>query len=220
MSKSIEFRKDGLVFQFQMETSNTKTGNLVQNYILPESWLTTNESISRLSDKDICFDCPHSQSENKTCYVRKGNSFMGLMSKVRSLRKKFIPEYSQEIEDRLIEAIAGRGIRFGAYGEPVLLGEELISKIAKSSKFWTGYTHQWHKFNWAKDYFMASVESNLIARAAEAMGFRTFFVGDTALENYVTCPASKEAGKKAECADCKMCMGTQSKAKNIKILKH
>lgn len=217
------FRKDGIVVNFQFDTNNSKTGNLVQNYIIPQTWLGTTAKISTLSDTDVCFDCDHSKAKNKTCYVRKGFSEMGLASKVRSLRKiglENIPELSPELEADLLEAIDGRGVRFGSYGEPILLGEELVSKISNRAKFWTGYTHQWHKNNWAKNYFMASVETELVARASQKLGFRTFFVGSTDSTDFVTCPASKEAGNKTTCDNCKLCMGTQSKAKSVKILPH
>jgi hypothetical protein len=221
--KNFNFKKGNVIVNFQFKTGNTKTGALIQNYIIPASWLETDAKINTLSDKAVCFDCPHSQDLNASCYVRKGQSAMGLASKVRSLRKKGldnIPELSPELEADLLEAISGKGIRFGSYGEPILLGEALISKIAGKAKFWTGYTHQWHKNNWAKDYFMASVETNLVDKAAKNMGWRTFFVGDSIGSENVTCPASKEAGNKATCEQCKLCMGTQSKAKSVKILKH
>jgi hypothetical protein len=96
----------------------------------------------------------------------------------------------------------------------------MVNKISKRAEFWTGYTHQWHKNAWAKDYFMASVETTLVDKAAKNMGWRTFFVGDSIGSENVTCPASKEAGNKATCDTCKLCMGTQSKAKSVKILKH
>lgn len=221
--ENFTFKKDNLIVNFQFSTSNTKTGALIQNYIIPASWLETDAKISTLSDVEVCFDCDHSKGKNKTCYVRKGFSEMGLASKVRSLRKlglDNIPELSPESEADLLNAIEGRGVRFGSYGEPILLGEGLIGKISKRAKFWTGYTHQWHKNNWAKNYFMASVESELISKAAQKSGFRTFFVGETTDKNYVTCPASKEAGQKTTCDNCKLCMGTQSKAKSVTIMPH
>ena len=221
--KNFTFKKDNLIVNFQFKTSNTKTGALIQNYIIPVSWLESEAKISTLSDKAVCFDCPHSQEINASCYVRKGQSAMGLASKVRSLRNiglENIPELSPESEADLLNAIEGRGVRFGSYGEPILLGEALIGKISKRAKFWTGYTHQWHKNSWAKDYFMASVESELISKVAQKSGFRTFFVGKTESKEYVTCPASKEAGNKTTCDNCKLCMGTQSKAKSVTILPH
>jgi hypothetical protein len=221
--KNFNFKSGNVIVNFQFKTGNTKTGALIQNYIIPASWLESEAKISTLSDKAVCFDCPHSRDQNKSCYVRKGQSEMGLASKVRSLRKlglENIPELSPESEADLLEAISGRGVRFGSYGEPVLLGEALINKISKKAKFWTGYTHQWHKNNWAKDYFMASVESETISKAAQKSGFRTFFVGETQSKEYVTCPASKEAGNKTTCDNCKLCMGTSSKAKSVTILPH
>jgi hypothetical protein len=220
---NIYFKKDGIVVNFQFETSNSKTGDLIQNNFIPFDWINSDAKISTLSDKAVCFDCKHSKEEDATCYVRKGNSEMGLASKVRSLRKiglDNIPELSPELENDLLDAIQGRGVRFGSYGEPVLLGHDLVNKISKRAKFWTGYTHQWHKNAWAKDYFMASVETTLVDKAAKNMGWRTFFVGDSVGSENVTCPASKEAGNKATCDTCKLCMGTQSKAKSVKILKH
>ena len=220
---NIYFKKDGIVVNFQFETSNSKTGDLIQNNFIPFEWINSDAKISTLSDTKVCFDCDHGKSKKATCYVRKGQSEMGLASKVRSLRKlglDNIPELSPELEADLLEAIEGRGVRFGSYGEPILLGHELVNKISKRAKFWTGYTHQWHKNPWAKDYFMASVETTLLDKAAKNMGWRTFFVGDSVGSENVTCPASKEAGNKATCETCKLCMGTQSKAKSVKILKH
>lgn len=220
---NIYFKKDGIVVNFQFETSNSKTGDLIQNNFIPFDWINSDAKISTLSDTKVCFDCDHGKSKKATCYVRKGQSEMGLSSKVRSLRKiglDNIPELSPELEADLLEAIEGRGVRFGSYGEPILLGHELVDKISKRAKFWTGYTHQWHKNAWAKDYFMASVETTLVDKAAKNMGWRTFFVGDSVGSENVTCPASKEAGNKATCETCKLCMGTQSKAKSVKILKH
>ena len=221
--KAINFRKNGLVFNFQFDTSNSKTGSMVQNYILPESWILSSENIENLSDKEICFDCTHGQSKEKTCYVRSKMSNLGLISKVRSFRKlglENIPEFSEKIEAKLLGKINGKAVRFGAYGEPILLGEDLVQKITKKAKFWTGYTHQWHKNNWAKNYFMASVETERLAEASHKLGFRSFFVGQTENKNFVTCPASKEAGRKTTCENCKLCMGTQSKAKSVTILPH
>lgn len=220
---NITYQKDGLIFNFQFSTKNSKTGGLVQNFIFPIDWITSDKHLSQLSDSKICFDCEHSQSKKGTCYVRKGQSNMGLWSKIRSLRNQgidSIPYFSEQIENFLIEKLNGKGLRFGAYGEPILLGEDLVNKLTQSAKYWTGYTHQWHKNNWAKNYFMASVETERLAEASHKLGFRSFFVGETNSKNFVTCPASKEAGKKTTCENCKLCMGTQSKAKSVTILKH
>jgi len=71
---------------------------------------------------------------------------------------------------------------------------------------------------------MASCDSEANAIHAKLLGFRTFWVrSETSelLKGEVVCPASKEAGQKVQCADCKACGGLGSKAKcNIAIIVH
>ena len=220
---NIFFKKGDVIVNFQFKTSNSKTGDLIQNYFIPEAWITSDKKLKDLDDRSVCFDCDHGKSKNKTCYVPKGQSGMGLASKINGLRKRGldnIPELSPELEADLLDAIEGRGVRFGSYGEPILLGEDLVQKISERADFWTGYTHQWHKNPWAKKYFMASVETTLVDKAAQSMGWRTFYAGEPTEGNHVTCPASKEAGNKTTCDNCKLCMGTTSKAKSVKIKIH
>lgn len=221
---NIYFRIDNLLINFQLTTTNRKTGDMVQNFILPISWFETNESISKLSDKEICGDCIHSQSKNKSCYVRKGFSNVGLISKVKSIRKMGIdkiPYLNDDVLDLLKVVLKNNPIRFGAYGEAVLMGENLIKEITKVASYWTGYTHQFHKNLWSKDYFMASVETEFANKVATDLGFRTFFVSNELIyNNMVNCPASKEQNKKSTCENCKLCMGTQSKGKSVIIKKH
>jgi hypothetical protein len=48
-------------------SSNSKTGGMVQNYILPEQWMTD----KRMGDDtSVCGDCPHSFRAGDTCYLR------------------------------------------------------------------------------------------------------------------------------------------------------
>jgi hypothetical protein len=222
--ENIFYKKDGVIVNFQFKTTNTKTGDLVQNYFIPEAWIQTDKSIDELDDKAVCFDCKHGQGDEATCYVRDKFKSRGLKAKIRGLRDRgldSIPELDQSIEDTLLEQIElwGKGVRFGSYGEPILLGEDLVEKISKRTKFWTGYTHQWHKNPWAKKYFMASVDYGIVDKSARAMGWRTFFVNGSD-GDHVTCPASKEAGYKTTCDKCKLCMGTTSRAKSVKINIH
>jgi hypothetical protein len=222
--ENLYYKKDGVVFNFQFQTTNQKTGDLIQNFMIPEAWIETTGKVRELDDNAICGDCDHGHTRGKgDCYVTKANSLRGLQSKLSSLRRMGldnIPYLSDELEADLLDAIEGRGVRFGSYGEPVLLGEELVKKISDRAKFWTGYTHQWHKNPWAKKYFMASVETTLVDKAAQSMGWRTFYAGEPTEGNHVTCPASKEAGYKTTCDQCKLCMGTTSKAKSVKIKIH
>ena len=63
---------------------------------------------------------------------------------------------------------------------------------------------------------MASADTEQEAREAQTMGWRTFRVKEASapkLAREVTCPASKEAGVKTSCEDCRACGGTSSKAR-------
>jgi hypothetical protein len=222
---NIWFRKGNVLINFQKGSKNSKTGLAIQNYLIPKSWGDAGEI---LDDKDVCFDCPHSQSKNATCYVRKGTASWGLKSKAKALKSfvKLIPEFSQATEDAILKMCEGQYVRFGAYGEPILLGEDLVKKITKVAKTWTGYTHQWHQdqYQWAKKYFMASVDSLPEKSLARSKGWRPFFVSDD--PNYkmdktdsVLCPASAQAGKKLQCNACSLCKGTSAKNKAGKLAK-
>jgi hypothetical protein len=212
-----------VIVNFQFKTTNRKTGAMVQNYFIPTEWIESNEPIENLSDKAICFNCDHNRENKNDCYVPKGLGLLGLIGKVKSLRRmgsEKIPYLTAEIETKLLKKLDNKPLRFGSYGEPVLLGEDLVQKISEKVDFWTGYTHEWHKNPWAKKYFMASVENDLIDKAAKNMGWRTFYAGDPVASENVTCPASKEAGRKSTCENCRLCMGTTSKAKSVKIKIH
>jgi hypothetical protein len=219
------------VVQMQYGSTNSKTGNSIQVWILPMKWIEEGVS-AMIDDEASCMDCPHSKRANKSCYVRKGYAEYGLMSKVKSLHNHY---NNSNIELRDISELASlekskcanKFIRFGAYGEPILLGEQNIKELTEVASNFTGYTHQWHipKYSWSNKYFMASVETEALMNKAISKGFRTFRVkttksNDTQMHNEIVCPASKEGGRKVTCNVCALCKGASSKAKNIVINKH
>ena len=217
------------VVQMQYGSDNSKTGDSIQVWILPMSWIE--KGVDAMNDDEAsCMDCPHSKRMNRSCYVRKGFAEFGLKAKVRSLHKHYT---NKKLEILDIDELAGREkhkckdkfIRFGAYGEPVLLGEKNVEQLTTEASNFTGYTHQWHtgKYDWSKKYFMASVETELLMEKANQLGFRTFRVrkkADPTVSRETICPASKEAGRKVTCNVCALCKGASSKAKNIVIIKH
>ena len=214
--------------QFQYGSNNSKTGNGVHIFIIPMRWVLEGKSAMN-DDSASCMDCIHGKSANRTCYVRKGMSEMGLKSKVASLHKHYMNGTLeiQPIESATEELpkIRGNYVRFGAYGEPVVLGESLTKAICQESAIWTGYTHQWRQpsYQWAKDYFMASADNERLGEIAQGMGWRTFRVrlaNESAIPMEVICPASKEGGRKVTCNTCGLCKGATIKAKSIVIIKH
>jgi len=217
-----------VVVQFQYGSTNTKVGDSVQIWIMPLKWITAGKQAMK-DDSASCMNCPHSKKFNGTCYVRKGNSNQGLNSKVASLHNAFLKGELEMLPMSAavaeIDNCTGKFIRFGAYGEPVLMGEEIVSQLAKVASKWAGYTHQWYvpKYNWAKKYFMASVETEGLKARAEQHGFRTFRVRNphsVINDNEVICPASKEAGNKVTCSTCGLCRGNSLNAKSVTIIIH
>lgn len=221
---------DEVAVNFQIGSNNSKVGNSTQVWFIPKDMIEAGKFDTAL-DCAVCFDCPHSQGNG--CYVAKGNSARGLGSKIRSMNKG----YKFHGKDDIINAIDGF-VRFGAYGEPILLPLDMVKDITDASTNWTGYTHQWALYPEYKDYFMASVDNLTEAMLAESLGWRWFLVlekdanlpegfeldglklkyeGQTVAIN---CPASKESGNKAQCNTCGLCKGASSKAKNIWIYKH
>jgi len=217
------------VVNVQHGSKNSKTGDGVQIFILPMSWVTNGKD-EMSDDTASCLDCIHSKGKNGSCYVRKGFAEYGLMSKVHSLHKQYLNGdlILRPIDDLVSmegDRIRGKFVRFGAYGEPVLLGPTVTKQIADIALNFTGYTHQWHipQYEWSKEYFMASVETDALMLKANSKGFRTFRVRtktNHVNDNEVICPASKEAGRKVTCDRCLLCKGASSKAKNIVIIKH
>ncbi len=203
--------------KYTFTSTNSKTGNMIQQWITPESWERDNraDKVDVKDSSEVCKDCPLMS----TCYVKKGRALMGLKSSAKS------KNYSVGCEKDNIEKFTDKFVRFGAFGEPVLAGQSATEQVVQVASSWTGYTHQWEnpKYGWSSKYFMASVEDVEGKRKANALGFRTFRVGSSLEEmtdDEVLCPASKEAGRKVTCKDCKLCRGGSNKAKNIFIIKH
>lgn len=237
---NIFWKKDGVLFNIQSGSSNSKTGDMVQIGMFPLSWAIAKTVLKGASDKKVCFECPHSQSKNATCYVRKGyDTSRGMQSKISKVDISLVPNYNSHTERIAIALCKGRPVRFGTYGEPILLGEELVSKISKVATTWTGYTHRWKlpSMQWAKKYFMASVENVTEMKAAVLSGWRVFYVNMDKKVSFVgtkytpevpktdrlvVCPASVEGGRINTCVSCRMCAGTSGTkvVQSIVIDKH
>lgn len=178
-------------------------------------------------DKNNCLDCPYSKNSGSgKCYTHKFNQYMGFLSSLRSIIKKNIEikTLNKTTFDDIVNLCKDTFVRFGAYGEPVLMPFELVQSMANNAKNYTGYTHQYrrkfaHKFS---AYFMASTHGMNEINLAEKIGFRAF---NSQLNNNninaVICPASKESNYKSNCFTCSLCSGKLGKGKkNIKILIH
>jgi len=201
-----------------LESDNEKTGNMIQIWSLVrvESPL---RAVKSGRARAVCFDCP---ALGEYCYVDLSRAPLGIW-KAYHHRK-----YPRLNPDQYAQVFHGRRVRFGAYGESVLLPFDMMRAIAEASDGWTGYTHQWRRpeFQPYRAYVMASCDTAQDTLDAAAMGWRRFRVrseSDPLLTGEITCPASKEAGHRTHCVDCLLCDGMQGESdarKSIAIIVH
>jgi len=177
-------------------SSNRKTGPMLQTHILRAD-VDPVAAVKDNLDTAICGDCPHRGVgfKGRSCYV---NVAHGPLMAWRH-------QESASVTDPTTFG-TGKYIRLGAYGDPAVAPVEFWEELLSGALGWTGYTHQWHQCDQRlRFYCMASVESSEGARAAQAMGWRTYFANDgTKLDDHIECPSYKGVA----CIDCGACSGT------------
>jgi hypothetical protein len=191
-----------------METSNRKTGNMVQVWFLLEDVHPVDVVRSGLDASTICRECPFASGGG--CYVNVDQAPAAVW---KAWKRGSYPEI---IPAHYALAFSNRKIRFGAYGNPTLLPLAMVGAISKVSAGWTGYFHDWRSNPLAHGYsafFMASTETESSLRLASALGFRTFHVSPVKPAASIEC-LSETRGM--ECSQCKLCAGL-SKARQPSI---
>jgi hypothetical protein len=206
-------------------SANTKTGGMVQVYILHRN-LHPLEASKTGADVAICGNCPHRGTiidgalKNRRCYVQIGKAPASIWKAYQRGR------YRRVQETEIAAIFAGRKVRLGAYGDCAFMPISLVKSICSAARKWTGYTHQWVTRPDLMPYVMASCDTQTQYAAAQIAGWRTFRVakfGDTIREQAeISCPASAEAGKRTTCASCLLCNGStvNDRRKSIVIQDH
>lgn len=203
---------------FKDASKNKKTGSMIQVYILLKD-KAPYEALKTKEDEAICGNCP---LRNGACYVQ---IMHGPQSVWRAYKAGKYPKITSS--SKIFKDLA---VRFGTYGDPAAVPFKVWNNVIKQKpSFWTGYTHQWRTSDKRyKTIFMASVDNPEEAREAIENGWRCFLTrmpdGTESLEEgFISCPASKEAGKKTQCIDCGLCdgkRGSTDNRKNISIMAH
>lgn len=212
------------------KSSNRKTGNMVQTYILRDDMDPLSASKTG-ADVAICGNCPHrgTATDDPKAKLAKGRScYVNLAQGVLVVWKHYAKGgYPTAQGHKAIAALgAGRMVRIGTYGDGAAVPSYIWDSLCSDAEGWTAYTHQSSWAGAAADplRFMVSVESKAQAQAAWAGGARTFRVvaslGDVDRLKEAVCPASEEMGKRATCDTCKLCAGASVKAKSIAIVAH
>lgn len=171
-----------------------------------------------------CLDCPFNTFG--ACYTHKFNQYVGFISMLKSIAKKYptwddLLSYDTSFTLIASEMSKGTFVRFGTYGEPSLHPIEMIESMVQTADNWTGYTHQWKRSDVLGKYFMASTHTLDESNIAKEQGYRSYIATPTPIGEVINCPASKEAGYQSSCSKCGLCSGTEGKGtKSIYILNH
>jgi len=199
---------------------NTKTGHVVQTYILRAD-LNPLEASKTGQDYSICGDCPmrgevttdpnRKIAKGRKCYVNLGQ---GVLIVYKSFMRGVYESGSARDMGR------GRVVRVGTYGDPAAAPNWVWDELLSECETWMAYTHQ---SGWRPDVAMQSADSYAQAKEHWNAGRRTFRVVTSLKEidkaKEAICPASKEMGRKVQCEACRLCRGSV-KAKSIAIVQH
>lgn len=219
-----------------LQSGNSKTGNMVQTYIIRSDMAPTDASKTG-ADVSICGACPHrgtptddpskKQAAGRTCYVLLGQ---GPTTVYRAFARGYYPDACSKTGRRAIGR--GRMVRLGTYGDPAAVPSHVWRELIADAIGHTAYSHQAGTAgaDFAPDLFMQSADSLQQARDAWAAGNRTFrvipvrdwteFRRGALDKNETLCPASSEGGFRTTCDRCGLCAGASKQAKSIAIVAH
>lgn len=219
-----------------IKSGNSKTGNMVQTYILREDMEPLLASKTG-ADFSICGTCAlrgepttdpkRKQAKKRKCYVVLGQ---GPTVVFRAFARGYYPEACNREQRRAIGR--GRMVRLGTYGDPAAIPSHVWRELIEDAIGHTAYSHQAATpgADFAPDLYMQSADSLQQARDAWDAGHRTFRVIPVrdwqeyrrgALDkNETLCPASSEGGFKSTCDRCGLCSGASKVAKSIAIVAH
>lgn len=182
-------------------SSNEKTGNMAQIYILhPDQ---TPLDISKAGQDDrVCGACPLRHSLGGACYVVL---FMG----PRKVYKGWVDAKKRiDSDQEFLELLKDKKVRFGAYGDPAHIPAYLVSEIIAGAAGHTAYTHEFRNKAVAavwKGRAMASCDTASQLRLAESQGWAGFVATTEELHGVPMC-ANENSG--IQCIDCMQCDGS------------
>lgn len=223
VTKGIIWESDQIVCIALGQSKNSKTGNMVQTYILVKDTDPITANRTGL-DSIICGNCPHKgipnpnkpsgNADKRSCYVNLGQGVMQVWKAYKA------GKYPRLTESEVISLGTDRMVRIGTYGDGAFVPASVWHTLTSKAQGKTAYTHQ----GLSQDsLYMQSADSLGQAQAAWAQGKRTFrvipLVNALDTKNEILCPASAEAGKRATCNTCGLCDGNKQ-AKSIAIVAH
>lgn len=193
-------------------STNDKTGNVIQVYFLPVDEHPMDAIRSGL-DSAVCGDCilrplNSPNGDNDSCYVRKFHGPSVVYRTFKAGRYPLVKDLPPPQRRKVLSIFESKMIRLGAYGDPAsdTFTSEFLASLAPQI---TAYSHQWRDNPQLKPFTMASVDSPEDYKQAKDSGWRTYRYTneDSAFDNEIICPHKTHG---TQCADCGLCSGTSS----------
>lgn len=207
---------------------NTKTGPMLQTYILVDNGKTPTENNRTGADYSICGGCEYKgtpnlektsgEADERLCYVKL---FQGPRSAFASYLNGGYENLAGHLKTSALGA--GRMVRLGTYGDPAAVPSHIWESLLWQADGHTAYTHQSgiESADVRRDMMMISAGNETEARAAWNDGGRTFRI----VKDYsqlvdgmeIPCPADT---KGLTCLSCGLCKGAANGGKSIAIAVH
>lgn len=205
-------------------SSNRKTGDMLQTYVLRED-IDPRDASKTGEDHSICGNCRHrgiatddpnvKMAKQRSCYVNIGQ---GPLIVYNTYKRGAYPCATTPAQRRIVGT--RRMVRIGTYGDGAAVPQQVWDDLLANASGHTAYTHNGGN----PERYMISADDLHTAQTAWASKYRTFrvvrSVGEVVRKHEAICPASAEAGYKTTCDKCLLCGGTSTKAKSIAIVAH
>jgi hypothetical protein len=193
-------------------SKNGKTGRMLQTWIMRAD-VDPGYAVQNGLDGTVCGDCPQRRSTGGACYVVVEQAPLGVWRAWKAGR------YQDWTASFPHNALAGRAIRIGSYGDPAAVPVNVWRRVREQKLTgWTGYTHQWRSAPEYRAFLMASCDSEGEMQEAQRMGWRTFRVHgehEAPTSEEVACPSERTT-----CEACGLCRGRARVAKSVAIAVH
>jgi len=211
-----------------LKSGNRKTGNVIQVYYIPTAQNPIQAVKSGL-DTAVCGSCPLKPSESNVCYVRKFHGPGRVYDTFKNNRYPLIDDLLPALQQQVMEILASKPIRLGAWGDPAA-DVESSQRLAKiGGRDTLSYTHQWRTVPELKPFAMASVDSADEYVEAKQAGWRTYrhqsldrleyhsggrFIDihskewNGGYQSEILCPNTTH---KIQCVDCGLCNGANGR---------
>jgi len=180
---------------------NSKTGPM------PQTWILRRRSPPSVRNKGAgCKGCP----ADPFCYIRWEQA---PLSVYKAYKRGAYEPFDFESND--VTLLNGKPMRVGSAGEPTEMPAHAWQPYLKVAGSWTGYTHKWASAGNLpyRTFCMASVHTVHEMKKANKLGYRTYRVGPEPItKDEIMCPHYTHG---VQCVNCKLCMGSAIKAKNI-----